>query len=243
MVIPVPENAKNFVSRTFNVDAQKGNICILAGSSAIPALNISVKGWIKIIEGLGSEFPSHHIYLTGKFPDETGNRTATNAYFPESIQQICDGQRHVSNAFDIGLWNQLALIEACDLLISVHSGFGFLASCVGTPWLIISGIWPEYFFNQTPFYSLFPQCKEYPCYAGKSRKCIDRERVGDQVECMREETIADRLGEILQSARLLLSKGFTYKQALRLHLEHIHESGRDVETFAWGIFKNPESLF
>jgi hypothetical protein len=37
------------------------------------------------------------------------------------------------------MWNQLALIEQCDVFCSPHTGFAFLAQFVGTPWLTIAG--------------------------------------------------------------------------------------------------------
>jgi hypothetical protein len=69
------------------------------------------------------------------------------------------------DAFDLALVEQLAVLEACDALLSPHSGFGFAASCVGTPWATISGgRWPEYFFNGVPFRSVLPDPRRYPCY-------------------------------------------------------------------------------
>ena len=60
---------------------------------------------------------------------------------------------NVKMMFDIGLWNQLALIKKCDLHISPHSGFSFLAPRVLTPWLEISGgFHTRYLWNMIPFY-------------------------------------------------------------------------------------------
>ncbi len=60
-------------------------------------------------------------------------------------------------AFDLGLLDQLAVIERCGLFVSPHTGFGMAVLCVGTPWLTLSGgSWHEYFCNGVPFYSVQP---------------------------------------------------------------------------------------
>lgn len=63
----------------------------------------------------------------------------------------------VVDGFDLGLGEQLALVEACNVILSTHTGFGLAALAVGTPWVTISGgRWPEYFFNGVPFHSVLP---------------------------------------------------------------------------------------
>ena len=43
------------------------------------------------------------------------------------------------------------------IFVSPHTGFGFAALAVGTPWLTLSGgDWHEYFFNGVPFHSVLP---------------------------------------------------------------------------------------
>jgi hypothetical protein len=75
------------------------------------------------------------------------------------------------DAFDLALVEQLAVLAACDALLSPHSGFGFAASCVGTPWATISGgRWPEYFFNGAPFRPVLPDPRRYPCYTHEKRR-------------------------------------------------------------------------
>ena len=61
------------------------------------------------------------------------------------------------DAFDLPLAEQLALVEACDVFLAPHTGFGMAALAVGTPWLALSGgRWFEYFFNRVPFRSVIP---------------------------------------------------------------------------------------
>jgi hypothetical protein len=42
------------------------------------------------------------------------------------------------DGFDRPIVEQLALVEACDLFLSPHTGFGMAALAVATPWLTIS---------------------------------------------------------------------------------------------------------
>jgi hypothetical protein len=61
------------------------------------------------------------------------------------------------DCFDVALPEQLAMVEACDVFLSPHTGFGLAALAVGTPWLALSGgRWFEYFFNHVPFRSVIP---------------------------------------------------------------------------------------
>ena len=121
------------------------------------------------------------------------------------------------DCYDIGLWHQVALLETCDLLVSPHSGFSFLASCVGTPWLTISGgNWPESFFNGVPFYSVLPDNPEYP-YVG----AYDYDYDGPTIPDMRHERLLARIPDLLAGAAFLLDAATTYEAALARHRANI----------------------
>ena len=125
------------------------------------------------------------------------------------------------NCFDIGLWNQLALIEACDLLLAPHSGFAFLGPSVGTPWLTLSGVrWPECFFNDVPFYSVLPDCRHYPCWRDMKLECQSRIAAGTTVLCM-DDQIEARIPDLLAGVRLLLDPNFSYQEAWRNYRQRI----------------------
>ena len=121
------------------------------------------------------------------------------------------------DCYDIGLWNQLALMERCDLFVSPHTGFAFLAPCVGTPWLTLSGgHFSEYFFNNVPFYSVLPDNPDFP-YAGK----VYPEGSTDKLPCMRPENLDRKIPEIVEGMRLLLSADFTYAAAVERYADNI----------------------
>jgi ADP-heptose:LPS heptosyltransferase len=175
--------------------------------------------WIVILRALRERFGAARVYLTGS---RTSNRkqTTTRAYSDGDLARIiaCDDQ--IIDCYDIGLWNQVALLERCDLLLSPHTGFAFLASCVGTPWLALSGgNWPEYFFNDVPFYSVLPDNPDYP-YVG----AIDGDQDGPRIPCMQREKLRRAIPEILDGAAFLLAAGCTFAQAQRRHQENIARS-------------------
>ncbi len=115
----------------------------------------------------------------------------------------------MEDCFDIGLDRQLALLEACDFLISPHSGFSFLAPCVGTPWLAISGgDWCEYLFQDVPFWCDIPSDPGFPHYGA-----LD---IGDRTEKipgMSDEELLARTPGIVGAAELLLREDFDFAAA------------------------------
>ena len=105
----------------------------------------------------------------------------------------------------------------CDILLSPHTGFAFLAPCVDTPWLALSGAaCPEYFFNQVPFYSVLPNNPEYP-YMGE----FDEDEGPEKIISMRPSKLEPKIPEIVEAAQLLLDKNFTYEKAFKRHRENI----------------------
>lgn len=70
------------------------------------------------------------------------------------------------DCFDIGLAEQLAIVESSHLFLSPHTGVGLAALAVGTPWLTISGgRWFEYYSNHVPFRSIMPDVERYPAFS------------------------------------------------------------------------------
>jgi hypothetical protein len=127
----------------------------------------------------------------------------------------------ILNCYDVGLWNQLALLEWCDLLIAPHTGFAFLAPSVGTPWLSISGVrWPECYFNDVPFYCVLPECDAYPCWREMLDACVQRLAADQNVACMSEE-LPGKIADLLDGTRLLLSPDFSFEKAMALYQARI----------------------
>ncbi len=120
---------------------------------------------------------------------------------------------------------QLALVEACDLFLSPHTGFGMAALAVATPWLTISGgSWGEYFFNGVPFYSLLPDPERFGAYTPYHPPPLlagDEDGEGPRTPSMSRGRIAHDLDELLEAAALLVEDRLAYDDALRQHFARL----------------------
>lgn len=228
--LSLPKESLNFVKKKYGYGGSK--ICIMLGGSAGYAYYPSIKTWIKIIKSLNKEIPQLKIYLTG-VSESKGGRTHTQAYTKKNVEQLKKFD-NVVDCYDIGLWNQIALLKMCDVFISPHTGFAFLSPCVNTPWLTISGgDWPEYFFNDVPFYSVFPDDKKYP-YVGKGKYSKHGGNFSGKwgkIPHMDPKNLDEKIPEIVKFAKLLLNEKLTYREAVKLHIKNIKKKGFDIRNF------------
>jgi hypothetical protein len=203
--------------------------CIMLGGSAEKCKYPSVETWEEIINAIIKKYPNCKIYLTGIKKSKDG-RTDTSAYSEKDLDYLFNKFTNLVDAYDIGLWNQIALISICDIFISPHTGFAFLSPCVNTPWLAISGReWHEYLYNQIPFYSVLPECKQYSCYNGMKKECdkiMENPDKEEKLLCM-STLLLDEIPEILKGIELLLNKSFTYEDAINLHKEKLNNYNKE----------------
>ena len=137
-----------------------GRIALMPAGSGQRSLYPSARSWLLILDALADAFPEIQIALIGKHTRDT--RTTTSLA-PSELAALLAHRTQPLDCFDIGLAEQLAVVEACDLFLAPHTGFGMAALAVGTPWLALSGgRWFEYFFNRVPFRSIIPDCERYP---------------------------------------------------------------------------------
>lgn len=202
------------------------NICILpAGSS--PERSPSMATWRAVCQAIQSR---HREPVTFHFTGRTAtSRTRARlsrvlgrkpapwtTWTPVERREIDLLARGLDRAqvwWDCGFDQQLALISSCDLLIAPHTGFAFLAGALGTPWLTLSCCrWPEYYFDPTPFYSVFPTCPSYPSLGDDTGCTSGTARNG----CLKD--LAERGDEIYQAAEWLMRPDTTYEQCVRRHL-------------------------
>lgn len=219
LTLKVPRNAEIFAKR-YRSGGLK--VCLLLGGSAGPVYYPSLESWERIIRALKAKFPSIKMYITGVSKQKDG-RTATKAYSKDGIQKLISKFDNIVDCYNIGLWNQVALLQKCDLLIAPHTGFAFLASCVGTPWLALSGgNWPEYFFNETPFYSVFPDDPYFPyhCKGRYGDNNVAKMKL-DHIPSFEPDKVEERIPDIIKGARLLLDRKFTYQKALEQNKRNI----------------------
>jgi ADP-heptose:LPS heptosyltransferase len=228
MRFEVPESAKEFIAKYSHNGLKIG---ILPAGSNADRIYPEARWWVKMMEAVTNSFPDVMFYITGTKSKE-GNRSESYTFSDEDINLILSEIGNVENCFDIGIINQIALLEYCDLLISPHSGFAFLAGCVNTPWLSISGArWPEYFYNHIRFYNLLPSCKKYPCYTGMKEECVTEMKTGNPVVCMSTKELDKKIPEIIQGIKLLTDDDFTYEDSIELYRKSVLKSGYPLDNF------------
>jgi hypothetical protein len=214
----VPEAAREYTER---LDRGGVNIAVLPGGSSSEAIYPGVAWWTVALSALEGEFPGARFFLTGKSRADHQSRTA--GFSRADVDRLTSRCNFVHDCYDVGIWNQLALLEWCDLLVAPHTGFAFLAPSVGTPWLSISGArWPECYFNDVPFYCVLPLCEKYPCWMEMLSGCVEDLAASRTVRCM-DKDLQGRIPDLVEGARLLLSGGFSFEQAMALHHSRIDE--------------------
>ena len=228
MRFELPDYAKEYIEK-YRYNGLK--ICILPAGSNADRIYPEVRWWVKMMKSVTNSFPDTRFYMTGA-KNKNGNRSESYTFSDNDISLILSEIDNVENCFDIGILNQIALLEYCDLLISPHSGFAFLASCVNTPWLSISGVrWPEYFFNHIKFYSVLPTCKKYPCYTGMKEECVTEMKNGNPVICMSTNELNRKIPQIIEGIKQLAGDDFTYKDSIELYRRNVLKSGYPLENF------------
>ena len=189
---------------------------VLAGSAAERALYPSMSSWQLVLDALAHQHPDAAICLIGKLGDD--GRTTSRVGRPE-LERLVTGMPRAIDCFDRPLLEQQAIVEASALYVSPHTGFGFAAVAVGTPWLSISGgRWHEYFFNGVPFYAVLPDTNRYPCFDWTGPLPLleaDDDGEGPRTPSMSAARIRDDLPELLHGAELLIDQRLGYEDALR----------------------------
>jgi hypothetical protein len=186
------------------------NFAFMPAGSSEPSRYPSVRSWNLVLKALGDAFPEAAFCFVGRL--ERDARTSTS-WSREQFESLGDGIW----AVDEPLLDQLALVEACDLFLSPHTGFGCAAVSVGTPWLTLSGgPWHEWFFNGVPFRSVIPDTRRFPAYTqmGEPPPLVDDDGEPRTPSMTRARIEAD-LPELVEAARALVEKRVRYEDALR----------------------------
>lgn len=214
----MPTNAEKF-AKQYNRQGPK--VCVMLGGSAGFNQSPSSALWLKICQALKVAFPDLRIYFTGSLKSAKG-RTITQDFTKQDIDYLVKNLSNAINCFDIGLWNQLALIKMCDVFISPHTGFALLAPCVGTPWLELANCpWNAYVFNKIKFHSVLPDCGYYPARNETKKGCGQRLAENRKSYCMMDKYLEKKIPEIVKGLELLLNKKFTYQKAVNSHLRRL----------------------
>ena len=201
---------------------------VLLGGSSSEQIYPHVDWWIRLFKEMRHAFPAIHFLIMGS-TDPSKGRSTTHGYSTEELKTLFDVTSNASNCYNVGLPNQLALLEQADFLVSPHTGFAFLAPSVGTPWLSISGVrWPDPTFARMPFYAVLPKCPEYPCYLNMLPECRDRLERGIRTLCMGDD-LFERINEVVAGARLLLDPAFDLFAAAKKYEFLAQQKGVNIE--------------
>jgi hypothetical protein len=188
----------------------------------------SASSWEVIVRELGSAFPGSGFCFVGKLRQD--ERTSS-AFGRDELERLLGTVTATVDCFDRPIVEQLAFVEACDVFLSPHTGFGMAALAVGTPWLTLSGgRWPEFFFNGVPFYSVLPDPRRhgwYSYYDPPPKLAQDADGEGPRTPSMAVARIRDDLPELIEGARLLLESRLSYEDALQLHFERFVKCSPD----------------
>jgi hypothetical protein len=234
LMLEVPSEARAFAARY----AHPGRaIAILPVSASGLAQSPSPAAWEAIATALADAFPGVTLYITGITRPNADGRRVGFGFDHEDLQKIAAKVPGVVDCLDIGIWNQIALAERCDVFCSPHTGFAFVSQFVGTPWLTISGCpWREYMFNGVPFYSSLPDCPDYPMsLTGRDRPEMSLWRTDKTVQpaCMTDAALSRRLPDIVAGARYLMDTRRTFREACELHILKLKRAGFNPRHFPY----------
>jgi hypothetical protein len=205
------------------------SIALMPAGSSDRALYPSVAAWRLIMDGLTEALPGARIGLIGRLARD--ERSSTSISAAEHGELLAHPSRPV-DCFDLPLAEQLAVVEACDVFVSPHTGFGLAALAVATPWLAISGgRWFEYFFNRVPFRSILPDPERYPSFS----QFAPPEVHGERIPSMSDDRIREDLDRIVAAAVELTSGTLDYEQALREYFRDLLAVHRGDASAIWSI--------
>lgn len=237
--LTLPAEARAFAARYAHDGPM---IAILPVSTSGLAQSPSPAAWRAVCAAFAASLPGVRMLITGlTYRDDQGMRVGYD-FAPQDAHAIADVVPGVVECFDIGMWNQLALFERCDLLCAPHTGFAFLAPFVGTPWLTIAGCpWSEYLFNGVPFYSALPDCPNYPASAAehRERECMRRWHANVQPDCMSDDAIIARIPDIVAGARYLMQQRPGFRDACERHIGALQARGYRLDHFPYFVHQAP----
>jgi hypothetical protein len=188
-------------------------IALMPAGSGERWLYPSVRSWGQILDALAERLPGVRFALIGKLRRD---RRTTSTLAPRELAELLAHRSRPLDCFDLGLTEQLAIVEACDAFLSPHTGFGMAALAVGTPWLTISGgRWFEYYFNHVPFRSIIPHVEHYaPFTQFQEPPTIWDGEDGLRTPSMTLARIQDDLERITTGAAELVDGSLSYERAL-----------------------------
>jgi hypothetical protein len=183
---------------------------------------------------ISPRLPGVRFVLIGKLRRD--GRTTSTVSRGEVAELLAHASRPL-DCFDLSLTEQLAIVEACDVFVSPHTGFGMAALGVGTPWLTISGgRWFEYYFNHVPFRSIIPDTELYPSFTQfDEAPVVPDGDDGPRTPSMTQARIRDDLEAITTAAVELIDGSVGYERALAEYFPALLAAHQGDASRIWSI--------
>lgn len=198
----------------------------------------SLKTWNRLLLAIKAKYPKAQFYITGITAAHLTPKTSASK-IQKSLSEFVSSIPDAFNFYDVGLDNQLGLIQHVDVFLSPHTGFAFLAPCLGTPWLALSGgQWSEHMPAKMPFYSVLPSCSKYPCHSGDMKlECRVRLKLKQPIKCM--SNLIPSHDNILVGLKKLLDINYTFENAFQDYEQSAIEKKINIKKI-WRLaeFKN-----
>jgi hypothetical protein len=195
-------------------DEARPRIAVLPAGSSEPSLYPSVASWLLVLDALTDAVPDLQLVLVGRLARDERSSTSWRR---EDVDALLAHRSRPVDCVDVPLAEQLAVVEACDVLLAPHSGFGMAALAVGTPWLALSGgRWFEYWANAgVPFRSVLPDPARYPAFSqfDPAAVVLDGDD-GPRTPSMTRARVREDLDRLVAGARELLAGQLTHERAL-----------------------------
>lgn len=193
----------------------------------------SLNKWKRILRNIKFTYPDAVFIITG-ISDKHIILTKNKQVWKRNFNKFINAVSGAVDCYDVGIERQLSYISESDVFISPHTGFAFLALCLGTPWLVVSGVrWPEPLMARTPFYSSMPKCSYYPCAYQMKSVCKFKLKHKLRAECM-ANIGRKRIKDLLRGTELLLSDSFTFEEAVNEYERRIKSLKLNPDRF-WRI--------
>jgi hypothetical protein len=113
---------------------------------------------------------------------------------------------------------------------------------------VVGGRWPEYLYNNVPFYSVLPEPQRYPCYPGlqdwtdasvsaPSSPTVldDDDNLGPRDVSYCRARINEDLPELLDAAERLVERELSYDEALATHFDRLLRFYGDDASRIWSV--------
>jgi hypothetical protein len=196
----------------------------------------STASWELLLDALARQHPDARLCLVGKLRADERTRSSFGA---AELARLLAAFPRAVDCFDLPLADQLAVVEACDLFVAPHTGFGMAALAVGTPWLALSGgRWHEFFCNQVPFYSVVPDPDAFGSFTGFDPPALlaaDADGEGPRIACMSRARILADLDELLAAAGRLVRGELGYDDAMARHFPALLRAYRGDRSKLWSL--------